>query len=128
MDLWLIGNFCFNFLNLFEFCIIIGLRKSHDGDGEQTNKLFQPISVTKSEGDRRKINGKIKLAEKIEKYMRISQPLLYILFLVIFFTQALTVENRAEKPGKIMRPMNEIVLTFWIIVLQIFFDDLCLNA
>ena len=112
MDLWLIGNFCFNFLNLFEFCIIIGLRKSHDGDGEQTNKLFQPISVTKSESDRRKINGKIKLAEKIEKYMRISQPLLYILFLVIFFTQALTVENRAEKPGKIMRPMNEIVLTF----------------
>ena len=112
VDLWLIGNFCFNFINLFEFCIIIGLRKSHDGDGQQTVKLFQPISVIKSEGLGRKITGKLNLAEKIESYMKLSQPLLYILFLVIFFTQALTAEHRAEKPGKIMRPMNEKVLDF----------------
>ena len=115
VDLWLIGNFCFNFINLFEFCIIIGLRKSHDGDREQTNKLFQSISVMKGEGGGRKISVKLKLAEKIERYMKISQPLLYMLFLVIFFTQALTTEHRAEKAGKIMRPMNEIVLNFWII-------------
>ena len=69
------------------------------------------VSVKTVEGER-KDSGKLKLARGIEKSMKISQPLLYILFLVIFFTQALTEKPRVEKPGKIMRPMNETVLNF----------------
>ena len=79
----------------------------------EQNTLFQPVSMFKKDLEEGKWKGrKAKLAERIEQVVKISQPMIYCLFLVAFFTQALTEEEPMGKPGKVLKPINETTILF----------------
>lgn len=88
-------SFCFNFANLFELCLVSALLHAKGKNGEHGNPANE------------------KLAMKVEKWSKICLPLLYVLFVVIFFgySSGSVVELKA-KPGRKLTPLQEVEMEF----------------
>ena len=88
------GSFCFNFANIFEFCIVLALL-------DRKNKIGQPGNQANE-----------RLTAKIEKWSKVCLPLTYTLFLMTYAWTLIPTEDAQAKPGRKLTPLQEVEVEF----------------
>ena len=112
LDVWLITSFCFNFMNLIEFCIVTALLRNPTKSTPRRKGAGKERDSRSFESKLVKRRSRENLAYSLDRWSKVLLPVLYCFFLLAFFVHFLPYEKLPEEEGKKNVALQEIGMIF----------------